>query len=160
MSSIECSACFSRSAWRSCPLEDVLSDLLRPALKELIANSSKDHQKSLRGKAFECALPRYAWTQQWSWTSMYAVILEWGVRAVCRIRRCQPSRRRSRQGRRPWVCGRVTGARVSCRGMPRILHCEDAFVDDAHGIMQIMVHYIRAGFEADDQTREYVHEAA
>ena len=49
---------------------------------------------------------------------------------------------------------------MSCRGTPRTLHCEDAFVDDAHGIMQIMVHYIRAGFEADDQTREYVHEAA
>ena len=49
--------------------EDVQSDFLRPALKELIANSSKDHQKSLRGKAFECALLRYAWTQQMSWTS-------------------------------------------------------------------------------------------
>ena len=45
-------------------------------------------------------------------------------------------------------------------GLPRTLHCEDAFLDDAHGIMQIMVHYIQAGFEADDQTREYVHEAA
>ncbi|CAE7353428.1 Ipo5, partial [Symbiodinium necroappetens] len=73
---------------------------IMPALKELIANSSKDHQKSLRGKAFECAS----------------------------------------------LLGEGVG--------------KDAFVDDAHGIMQIMVHYIRAGFEADDQTREYVHEAA
>jgi len=73
---------------------------IMPALKELIANSSKDHQKSLRGKAFECAS----------------------------------------------LLGEGVG--------------KDAFLDDAHGIMQIMVHYIQAGFEADDQTREYVHEAA
>ncbi|CAE7353258.1 IPO5 [Symbiodinium pilosum] len=71
-----------------------------PALKQLIANSSKAEQKSLRGKAFECAS----------------------------------------------LLGEGVGKEV--------------FAADGHEIMQIMVRYIQAGFDADDQTREYVHEAA
>ncbi|CAE7616580.1 IPO5 [Symbiodinium natans] len=70
-----------------------------PALKQLIANS-KDEQKSLRGKAFECAS----------------------------------------------LLGEGVG--------------KETFASDAHEIMQIMVRYFQVGFEADDQTREYVHEAA
>ena len=35
---------------------------------------------------------------------------------------------------------------------------QETFASDAHEIMQIMVRYFQVGFEADDQTREYVHE--
>jgi len=36
---------------------------------------------------------------------------------------------------------------------------QEIFAKDAHEIMQIMVQHFKAGFAADDQTREYIHEA-
>ena len=35
---------------------------------------------------------------------------------------------------------------------------KEIFSKDAHEIMQVMVKYFQAGFAADDQTREYIHE--
>ncbi len=37
--------------------------------------------------------------------------------------------------------------------------CQEIFAKDAHEIMQVMVPSFQAGFAADDQTREYIHEA-
>ena len=36
---------------------------------------------------------------------------------------------------------------------------QEIFAKDAHEIMQVMVQHFKAGFAADDQTREYIHEA-
>ena len=36
---------------------------------------------------------------------------------------------------------------------------QEIFAKDAHEIMQVMVPNFQAGFAADDQTREYIHEA-
>lgn len=36
---------------------------------------------------------------------------------------------------------------------------QEIFAKDAHEIMQVMVPSFQAGFAADDQTREYIHEA-
>ncbi|CAJ1397483.1 unnamed protein product [Effrenium voratum] len=71
-----------------------------PLLKSLIANSNAETQRTLRGKAFECAS----------------------------------------------LLGEGVG--------------KDTFLADGHEIMQIMVRYFQAGFAPDDQTREYIHEAA
>lgn len=74
-------------------------DHILPMLKQLIATPG-DQQRSLRGKAFECAS----------------------------------------------LLGEGVGKEI--------------FAKDAHEIMQIMVQHFKAGFAADDQTREYIHEAA
>lgn len=75
-------------------------DHVLPVLKQLIANSTGEKQRSLRGKAFECAS----------------------------------------------LLGEGVGKEI--------------FAKDAHEIMQVMVPSFQAGFAADDQTREYIHEAA
>lgn len=70
-----------------------------PLMKQLISSCSREEQRSLRGKAFECAS----------------------------------------------LIGDAVGA--------------DTFTPDAHEVMQLMVMHLKAGFAADDPTREYVHEA-
>ena len=93
------------------------------------------------------------------------------VRCLVATWRCQPSWRRSWQGpcRFPFVSTEsVCLTACQCQTLePRSIPIDcgplpgqEVFAADGHEIMQIMVRYIQAGFDADDQTREYVHEAS
>ncbi|CAE8635748.1 unnamed protein product [Polarella glacialis] len=55
---------------------------------------------------------------------------------------------------------KLRGKAFECVSLIGVAVGKETFAADGHDVMRIMMGFVQAGFEADDPTREYVHEAA